>query len=59
MKDSRLNYKVKRPKNKDFEGERVSHYANRHKIEQRNKEVRDIDKIIRTRDYKALLQEDI
>jgi len=57
MKESRLNYKVKRPKSfKDFDSER-EHHANKSRMDKRNQEVRNIDRAIKTKDIKALLED--
>lgn len=60
MKESRVNYKAKRPKGYDsFDGEKLHHDSSRYKTQQRNKEVRNIDRAIRTKDYRALLEQDL
>ncbi len=60
MKDSRANYKAKRPKNNDGrDGDKSHHESSRYKMHQRNKEVRSIDRAIRTKDYRTLLEQDM
>lgn len=60
MKDSRVNYKAKRPKGYDsLDGEKSHHFSSRNKMQQRNKEVKSIDRAIRTKDYRALLEQDV
>lgn len=60
MKESRMSYKAERPKGyRGFEEEKLHHTSSRYKTEQRNKEVRNIDRAIRTKDYKALLDQDM
>lgn len=61
MKESRLNYKVTKQRNKyytsDFDTDR-SHYIDNKKAGRRNKEVRNIERAIRSKDFKALMEDD-
>lgn len=58
MKESRLTYKVKRPKTfKDFDGEREHHANSKSKMERRSQEVKNIDRAIRSKDIRALLED--
>jgi hypothetical protein len=60
MKDSRINYKAKRPKGYDgFDNERTHHVNSRSKMQQKSKEVKTIDRAIRTKDLRALLEQDV
>ena len=61
MKESRLNYKVfkKHDKYKGSDSEdKFLHYHNKNKTSQKNKEIRDIDRAIRTKDYKSLMEDE-
>lgn len=59
MKESRLTYKAKRP-TKGFESysdERNHHISSRSKTQQREREVRTIDRAIRTKDLRSLMED--
>jgi hypothetical protein len=58
MKESRLNYQVKRPKvSNGGDGEKQHHVSSRSKMEIRQREVRKLDRAIRSKDYRALLED--
>lgn len=61
MKESRLNYKAtkKHDKYKGFEyDERSHHYNSKSKATQKNKEVRNIERAIRMKDMRALMEDE-
>jgi hypothetical protein len=58
MKESRLNYKAKRPKGFDsYSDEKNHHTSSRSKTQQREREVRNIDRAIRTKDLRVLMED--
>lgn len=62
MKESRLNYKASKQHDKykgfDYDETKSHHYNSKSKAGRKNKEVRNIERAIRTKDLKALMEDE-
>lgn len=62
MKESRLNYKVTKQRTKyytnDFDTDKSFYNENKNKTGRKNKEVRNMERAIKSKDFKALMEDD-
>lgn len=62
MKESRLNYKAAKQHDKykgfDYDETKSHHYNSKSKASRKNKEVRNMERAIRTKDLRALMEDE-